>query len=76
MILINYWTNQYYEHNIWNKYYCENETTALSKLNDELRDNGLKMEDELFIDWKLTRNLEVRQAGEETYIFIEEVDLI
>lgn len=37
MIIINYWTSQYFETNIWDKYYCKTIHSAKKKLKELLK---------------------------------------
>lgn len=32
--IINYWTSQYYEKNIWDKYYCQSSNSAKNKIKE------------------------------------------
>ena len=34
MIRINYWTSQYFEENVWDKFYCKNFASAKRKLKE------------------------------------------
>ena len=43
MIKINYWTSQYFEENVWDKYYCKTFTSAKIRLKEVMdKDTTLK----------------------------------
>lgn len=71
MILINYWTSQYYEMSVGDKYYCKDYNSALNKINEELRLEWLQHIEEL------DNNIEVKMNnGESRYIYTEDICLI
>ena len=88
MILLNYWTSEHYEKNIWDRYYCKNLTSAKKQLkkllnNDWLNETQIKH----FIDKFSLRQLDNKTCfsvwcyqekleSEDLFIMIEKINLI
>ena len=87
MILINYWTSQFFEINIWDKFYCKNFKSAKNFLKEYME---ALCENKENIDWTL-KDLKVLEFNNKTdgqstiniscpyrdlYINIEQIDLI
>lgn len=41
MIRINYWTSQYFEENVWDKYYCKTFSSAKRRLKEIVKNDKL-----------------------------------
>jgi len=90
MIIINFWTSQYYERNQWDKYYCKDEESVSPKIKELLEEEDYFSDNEIdtimkpwndYInqDYRWLPNLEYKTGNvnyEDLYIGLEYEDLI